>query len=365
MKSNNKRLLVFIIGLVVIALAITIYVNRLHTTPHKQGDLLKVHFIDVGQGDATLLQGPDFTILIDAGRHDRNDVLPYLKSQNISEIDLLVGTHPHADHIGQFPQILENFQVGEVWMSGDLHTTRSFENALDAIEKTEAHYNEPKAFETYSFGSALIEIIHPENITGDLNNGSIVLRLHYENLIFLFTGDAELNAEEGILERGHDVKADILKIGHHGSNSSTSELFLEKIDPKVAIYSAAIDNSYGHPHPNVMDRLKRRGVDIYGTDLFGTIVLITDGNRYDIEVSRRAVLSELAVISDVNGCIDINSAFKEELINIVHIGPARADELIQLRPFISLEQLRLINGISPLRITEIIEEGKACINETE
>lgn len=361
----NKRLLTLLIGLIVIGLAITIYFNRFHTIPLEQGDLLKVHFIDVGQGDATLLQGPDFTILIDTGRHDRNDVLPYLRSQNIREIDLLVGTHPHADHIGQFPQILENFQVDEVWMSGDLHTTRSFENALDAIENTEAHYNEPKAFEKYSFGSAQIEIIHPKNITGDLNNGSIVLRLHYENLIFLFTGDAELNAEQEILERGHDVKADILKIGHHGSNSSTSELFLEKIDPEVAIYSVAIDNSYGHPHPNVIDRLKRRGVDIYGTDLFGTIVLITDGNRYDIDVSRRAELVEFAVISDDNSCIDINSAYRDELINIVNIGSARADELIQLRPFTSLEQLGLINGISHHRLTEIIAEGKACMNETE
>jgi competence protein ComEC len=115
-----------------------------------EGDTLIVHFIDVGQGDATLFAGPDFTILVDAGRHDRNDVVPYLQSVGVESIDLLVGTHPHADHIGQFPEVLNAFPVNEVWMSGDSHTTRTFERALDAILASDTGYHEPRAGEVYA-----------------------------------------------------------------------------------------------------------------------------------------------------------------------------------------------------------------------
>lgn len=362
-KLKNKPLFLILVLLGILYLAYSVvYKNSGSPSSILIHDQLKVHFIDVGQGDATLLMGPDFTILVDAGRHDKNDVVPYLKEQNVQYIDLLIGTHPHADHIGQFPQVLEYYQVYEVWLSGDLHTTLSFERALDAIENTDAKYNEPRANETYSFGSAKIEIIHPKNIKGDLNNGSIVLKLRFDKLLFLFTGDAELNAEHEILERGHDLKAHILKVGHHGSNSSTSELFLKKIDPKVAIYSAAQDNSYGHPHPNVIDRLQRAGVDIYGTDVNGTIVLTTDGNAYEIEVSKSEELPKLVESSIDKSCIDINSAFRHELTNIVNIGPARADEIIQMRPYSSLNQLTQINGISHNRLAEIMSEGIACIN---
>ena len=247
---------------------------------------LEVHFIDVGQGDATLLQGPDFTILVDAGRHDRSDVVPYLKSVNVTSIDLLIGTHPHADHIGQFPQVIEAFSVGEVWLSGDITTTQTFERAIDAIEASDAGYHEPRAGETFDFGSAIVELINPDHLTGELHEDSIGVRVIYGDFTVLFTGDAEAETEMAILARGHDVKATILQLGHHGSSTSSSVEFLESVDPEVAVYSAAEDNSYGHPHEVVLERLRHMGIQIYGTAVNGTIIVTTDGQTYEVRTER-------------------------------------------------------------------------------
>lgn len=256
---------------------------------------LTVHVIDVGQGDAILFQGPDFAILVDSGRHDRDDVVPYLRSVGVERLDLLVGTHPHADHIGQFPQVLQAMPVTEVWLSGDAHATRTYERALDAILASDAGYHEPRAGEVFRFGSLLIEVLHPERLTGELHDGSISLRLVYGEVAFLLTGDAETNAEMEMLARGHDLRAQVLKLGHHGSRTSTSAPFLAAVAPKVAIYSAGLDNAYGHPHVEVLERLEAAGIPVYGTDQHGTIRVITDGSRYEIALERsdgRGLLQE-------------------------------------------------------------------------
>lgn len=282
--QKSKITFLVLLGLVTISLAL-ILIPQSNEIPSSElvNNNLNVHFIDVGQGDATLLKGPDFTVLVDAGRHDRNDVVPYLYEQNVQEIDLLVGTHPHADHIGQFPQVLENFSVNEVWLSGDTHTSKTFEKALDAILETDTKYREPRANEIYKIGSLKVEIIHPNKVTGYLNNGSIVFRAIYHDISFLFTGDAEFEAELEIVERGHELKSDILQIGHHGSRTSTSDLFLERVSPQIAVYSAAKDNSYGHPHSETIKKLNDLNVEVYGTDLNGSVVLTTDGKTFLIE----------------------------------------------------------------------------------
>jgi glyoxylase-like metal-dependent hydrolase (beta-lactamase superfamily II) len=159
------------------------------------GGTLTAHFFDVGQGDCTLLAGPDFTIVIDAGRHDRQDVVPHLRAAGVESIDLLIGTHPHADHIGQIPQIMAAFPVAEVWMSGDTHTSRTFERALDAVLESGAGYHEPRAGENHHFGSAYVQVLHPEKVTGNLNDGSVSVRISFGNVAFVFTGDAEAESE--------------------------------------------------------------------------------------------------------------------------------------------------------------------------
>lgn len=296
--KNKKAVLLLIVFLLSIVVLCAVFLFLLRVDPgideEAERELKKVevthpltvHFIDAGQGDATLLQGPDFTILIDAGRHDDDKVIRYLKSTSIQHLDLLIGTHPHADHIGQFPQIMEAYPVNEVWMSGDVHTTRTFERALDAILESDTNYTEPRAGESYTIGSAIVDVLHPGKLNGDLNHGSIVVRITFSDVSILFMGDAELLAEEEILRSEHPVQVDILKIGHHGSRSSSSKEFLQKVDPDIAIYSAARGNSYGHPHPEVMERLTKKGMDVYGTDMHGTIRIVSDGLIYSVELDQ-------------------------------------------------------------------------------
>ncbi len=243
----------------------------------------RVYFFDVGQADATLFLGPEFTVLIDAGDYRRNDVVPHLMSVGVTEIDLLIGTHPHADHIGQFPQVLDSFTVGEVWMSGDLHTTRTFERALDAILASDAVYHEPRAGQVFEFGTLLIKVLNPYELTGDFHEGSVSVHITYGEVSFVFTGDAETHTEQAMIDRGHDLEAQVLHLGHHGSRTSSGSAFLDAVSPDIAIYSAGKENPYGHPHDEVVQRLAAMGIPLYGTDIHGTVVMVTDGVTYSVE----------------------------------------------------------------------------------
>lgn len=337
------------------------------------GDLA-VHFFDVGQGDSTLLAGPDFTIVIDAGRHDRTDVVPHLRRAGVEAIDLLVGTHPDADHIGQLADVLVAFPVTEVWMSGDQHTTLTFERALDAILAADAGYHEPRAGEAYDIGSAHVEVINPASIGGELNDGSIALRITFGEVTFLFPGDAEAPAEAGMLQRGHDLSADVLHVGHHGSAASTSEPFLAAVSPRIAVYSAGAGNQYGHPSAEVLARLADHGVDVYGTDVHGTVVVTTDGESMTVETTGASAPLPAPTTTTTtttspqeatsSACepwqVDINSAPPEELERIIHIGPERAQQILRLRPFSSVDSMERIDGIGPKRLADIEEEGLAC-----
>lgn len=297
--KNNKALLLltgFLLSIVAFSV-LFLYLLQIEMASHAEQPAsepepdypLTIHFIDAGQGDATLIKGPDFTILIDAGRHDDERVIRYLNSIRMDHLDLLIGTHPHADHIGQFPQILANYNVNEVWMSGELHTTRTFERALDAILASDAGYREPRAGERYEIGSATLDVLHPAELNGDFNNGSIVVRLTFSELSVLFMGDTELPGELEILNRQHPIQSDILKIGHHGSSSSSSVPFIEGVNPQAAIYSAGRDNTYGHPHYEVISRLYDRDIAVYGTDKYGTIRLSSDGRTYTIRNDQRTL----------------------------------------------------------------------------
>ena len=328
---------------------------------------LVAHFIDVGQGDATLLAGPDFTIMIDAGRHDRNDVVPYLESAGVERIDLLIGTHPHADHIGQFPQVLQRFPVAEVWLPGTLTTTRTFERALDAILASNAAYHEPRAGEVFHLGSARLEVLNPAQVTQDINGDSIAVRVVFGEIAILFTGDAEAPTEREILDRGGTLRSDILQVGHHGSRTSSTTVFLQAVQPALAVYSAAKGNDYGHPHPETLERFAALGIPLLGTETYGTIIVETDGHTWTLRTEQGGAGP---LLQDPNGggepgCapgqVDVNSAPLELLVTIRHIGPERAEELIRLRPFATLDELTRIPGIGPARLDDIREQGLACV----
>ncbi|MBO8141159.1 MAG: MBL fold metallo-hydrolase [Firmicutes bacterium] len=327
---------------------------------------LLVEFFDVGQGDATLLSGPDFTILIDAGRHDRADVVPHLEAAGVRAIDLFILTHPHADHIGQCAAVIQRFPVREVWYSGDVHTSLTFERCLDAILASDAAYHEPRAGETFQIGSARLEVVHPAEVTGDYNNGSIGVRIAYGDVVFLFTGDAESEAEAEMLTRGHPLRAHVLQLGHHGSRTSSSSPFLEAVRPEVAVYSAGRDNPYGHPHEEALRRVAGAGAVVYGTDVNGTIRVYSDGKAYEVVPERGKpvrVMPGAARSSCAPGQVDVNSAGVEELVRIIHIGPALARRIIEERPFESVDELIRVSGIGQGRLADIKEQGLACAGE--
>lgn len=250
------------------------------------GDLV-VSFIDVGQGDSILVEQGEEAMLIDCGPADSQEqLLDYLEDRNLDTIDYLVLTHPHEDHIGGATAVLETYSVASVYMTDISHTTATYENTLDTILEQQITTTLPQVGEQFALGDATVEIIAPITTTSDLNNCSIVLRLTYGDTAFLFTGDAEAQEEADILNNGIDIQADVLKVGHHGSNTSTYPDFLEAVAPEVAVISCGENNDYEHPHQETLDRLYTADVSTFRTDQQGTIVAISDGETVTMYTER-------------------------------------------------------------------------------
>jgi competence protein ComEC len=243
---------------------------------------LKVHFIDVGQADCILVQAPEKTMLIDAGNNaDSSLILSYLKGLKISRIDVLVGTHPHEDHIGSLDSVIDSFDIGVVYMPKISTNTKTFEDVLLSIKNKGLKVMTAKAGVILDLGEGVkAEMVAPNSDRyEDINDYSAVIKLTYGETSFLFTGDAEAVSEKEMVAKGYNLKADVLKVGHHGSTSSTSPVFLKAVSPKYAIISVGKDNQYGHPDSIILNRLKTFGVQVYRTDESGTIIAATDGKN--------------------------------------------------------------------------------------
>lgn len=244
------------------------------------GDLV-VHYIDVGQGDSILIQSGDQTMLVDAGNNgDGDQVLSYIRGLGIKKLDYVFGTHPHEDHIGGLDTVINGLDVGKVYMPKVTHTTKTFKDVILAIQNKGLKITTPVIGNTFNLGDAEGIILAPNgNEYKDLNNYSIVYKLKYGNTSFLFTGDAEGLSEKEMMDKGLDLSADVLKIGHHGSHSSTTKEFLQRVDPQYAVIMVGKDNDYNHPHKETMEELKERGIKVFRTDESGTIVAISDGEK--------------------------------------------------------------------------------------
>lgn len=256
------------------------------TTPSGQ---LKAHFIDVGQGDSILVQTPEKNILIDGGtKAAGSSVVNYIKKQGIDKLDMVISTHPHEDHIGGLISVLQAFPVAEIIDPAVAHTTKTFEEYLTLIDQKDIKFTEGRAGMSRDLGGdAKMELLHPSSpSSSDLNNASIVARVTFGQVSFLFSGDAESKAESQILDRGYTLASTILKVGHHGSRTSTSQTYLNTVKPKAAVIMCGKDNTYGHPHEETLQKLAAAEVDIYRTDLHGTVVIQTDGQTYDINVKQ-------------------------------------------------------------------------------
>lgn len=248
---------------------------------------LKVHFIDVGQGDSILIDLGETEILIDGGGKSPG-VVAYLNNYVDGALEIMVATHPHADHIGGLIAVLDVFKVDEIWLNGDTSTSKTFKEFMNLVNSEGASVHEAERGNSIDVGVLSFLVLHPvKPLVDDTNNNSIVLRLSYGSIDFLFTGDAEKEAEASILGAGLIVQANILKVGHHGSRSSSARL-LDAVRPKVAIYMAGEDNRYGHPHEETITALTKVGAEIYGTDIHGTITITTDGKIYERHLEKQA-----------------------------------------------------------------------------
>ena len=240
---------------------------------------LTVHFLDVQHADCILLACGGEYALVDGGYPESGDrIVAYLQEQGVRELDLMVGTHPHGDHIGGLPQVLNTFPTETVWTSQLPYTNDYVSSFTNAVKRNGADFVQPRPGESFQLGDATIDVIGPLNLRyEDANDLSLVLMVTYGDTRFLLTGDMEEVAERELVEAEVDLKADVLKVGHHGSSSSTSYRFLRAVAPTYGVISLAALNEYGHPHRDPMSRLMDADVTIYRTDKMYDIVAFSDG----------------------------------------------------------------------------------------
>ena len=309
---NYKLLSFLIILIVLISTSITLAAD------------LKVHFIDVNQGDAILVQLPNQeNLLIDAGNNQAGSTVKnYLNSLNINKIDYLLGTHPHADHIGGLDYIIYNFKIDNIYLPNVTHTTQSFYQVLTAIKKKNKKINTAQSGVQLLKNKRLnIKLLGPHsNNYDDLNNYSIITKVSYKNTSFLFTGDAELKSELEMINNGSNLKSDLLKVAHHGSSSSTGALFLNKVNPNFAVVSVGQDNKYNHPANKVINRLRQQQIKIYRTDQQGTIIATSNGQQITFNTKANNK-QQTQLKSSSNHQIKISALnLKKEIVELTNTG---------------------------------------------
>jgi competence protein ComEC len=291
MKRRTKQLfgrILFLVLAITLSLYLKQYLAGEENTPDSSASnhsgILEVHFIDVGQGDAILIEEGNHAMLIDAGENNQGSVVTeYLNKNHIRKLDYVIGTHPHSDHIGGLDTVLYSFDVDKIILPSVSHSTKSYEDVLDAIEKNEQSITVAKVGDHYSLGAASFTIIAPNSDSyEELNNYSIVIKLSYKDTSFLLTGDAEKLSEDEMLHKGLDLSADVLKLGHHGSANASSAKYLDAVRPTYGIISVGKDNEYGHPHKSTLSELEARKIKLYRTDEQGSVIFTSDGKHISI-----------------------------------------------------------------------------------
>ena len=250
--------------------------------------MLQVHFVDVGQADFEYIKFPDGSCaVIDSGdTDDREFVVDYINSMGQSDISFAVATHGHADHIGSMKEILENFNVGTIIRPYEDYDSTLYTNMLYAIEETGTEEVIAKYGDTFEAGGASFEVFGPiGDGYSDYNDYSVVLKMTYGDVSFLFTGDAGKASEKDMLSMGYDLDSDVLKVGHHGSKTASTEEFLEAVSPAVSVISVGENNEYNLPSDEAMERINSNSQNVYRTDEDGTVIVSTDGNTINVETN--------------------------------------------------------------------------------
>ena len=329
---------------------------------------MKVHFINVGQGDSILIQTPEGkTLLVDGGKKAAGEkVVAYLKKSGVTTIDRLVATHPDADHIGGLLDVLNEFKVKKVIDSGKDHTSETYIDYLKLVDQKDIPFHIAKTGETVALDPSVnIKVLNSGDTapTDENNDASVVLKITYNQFSVLLTGDAPIDVEKQMMQND-DVSATVLKPGHHGSETSSSMAFLQAVKPKVAVLSYG-ENNYGHPNAAVVERLRKVGAKVYSTEASGDIVISTDGKSYSVNakpwngkgVEDASTISTDGSTDKSDIKININKAGSEELQSINGIGPALAEHILDYRKthgaFKNVDALDQVEGIGPATLEKI------------
>lgn len=260
------------------------------TAPPAEG-VLEVHILDVGNADCILVRQGESAMLIDAGeRGDADTILDYLDAYGVTRLDLVVATHPHADHIGAMADVIREIEVEECLLAympqKVMPTTSVYIDMMEALAERDVTITEASPRQTYAIGTAKLEVLAPLTEDEDANAMSVVTRLAFGDNRFLFMGDAESGVEKQMLDAGYAVSADVLKVGHHGSNTGTHDAFLKRVNPTYAVLTCGKGNSYGHPHREVVEKLRKADITTYRSDVYGHVVFTSDGKSITVATQK-------------------------------------------------------------------------------
>lgn len=302
MLSCFKKYFLCFISLCLV-LSLSSCVAEEYTPVSESSDGLEVHFIDVGQADAALVICDGKSMLIDGGNaEDSSTIATYLKKQSIEHLDYVVSTHGHEDHVGGLSGALNVCTAGKVFASCLTYDSKAYEDFLKYVKlKSNSPITVPSAGDEFYLADARVTVLGPRREYDEENDNSLILRISYGKTSFLFTGDMEETAEKDLISSRTNLSADVLKVGHHGSSSSSTYAFLREVMPKYAVISVGKGNSYGHPHEEVLSRLRDSGAKLYRTDLQGDIIAHSDGENITFKTSKNSEREVNTTINDEDG----------------------------------------------------------------
>jgi len=261
-----------------------------------EGSYFEIHFIDVGQADAELIICDDHAMLVDGGyKSDSSLIYSYLKKENITELDYIICSHPHEDHVGGLAGALNYAKAKNALCPVDSYDSDGFNDFKKYLDNQGVEITKPAVGESFSLGNSTVSVLGP-TINGSGNNNSLVLRVVYGQTSFLLTGDAEFEEEQYMLNSGQELSSTVLKVGHHGSDSSTSAQFLNAVMPQYAVISVGTDNAYGHPSQAVLDNFKQFNVDVFRTDLQGDVICSSNGQSVSFTVEKNKDADTLSTV---------------------------------------------------------------------
>ena len=294
MKADSIIKRLFVALLLMVSLTLSIGSGEIYAAGATNSSF-QIDFIDVGQGDAALVQCDGHYMLVDGGDSKQSSrIYSILKNRSINYLDVMVATHPEADHIGGLSGALNYATVGVAYSPVTEHDTKTFQSFIKYLNKQGVSITVLKAGNTFKIGSATATVLGPRSLSSESNNNSIVLRIVYGNTSFLLTGDAEADEENSIMNSGQTLKSTVLKVAHHGSNSSSGYRFIREVDPQYAVISVGTGNQYGHPTENALSRLRDADVKTYRTDMQGDITCTSDGKTVSFSVKKNAEANTLA-----------------------------------------------------------------------